>query len=89
MLGCCYLAGSPTINLSSNIADTFRIHSHYRILESNVKPKSKKWGFEYQKRQIKIARFTPFCWDIICKSQGFKVLNFWFHWSSCDLLLEP
>ena len=73
-----YLARSPTINFSSNIADTFWIHAPYRIWELNVKSKSKKWDFEYQKGQIQIARFTPFCWDIICKSQVFKVLKFLF-----------
>jgi hypothetical protein len=37
-----------------------------------------KWDFECQKGQIQIARFTPFCWDIICKSQGFYVVQFLF-----------
>ena len=71
-----YLARLPTINFSSNIADTFWIHAPDRIWDLNVKSKSKKWDFEYQKGQIQIARFTPFCWDIICKSQGAKVLKF-------------
>ena len=37
-----------------------------------------KWDFEYQKGQIQIAKFTPFCWDIICKSHGFNVVKFLF-----------
>ncbi len=73
-----FLARSPTINFSSNIADSFRIHALYRIRELNVKSKSKKWNFEYQKEQIQIARFSLFCWDIIYKSQGLKMLKFLF-----------
>lgn len=75
---CMYLARLPTISFHLFNADTFLIHAPYRIWVSNVKSKSKKWDFECQKGQIQIARFTPFCWDIICKSQGSKVLKFLF-----------
>ena len=75
---CRYLARSPTINFYPINTDSFWIHAPYRIWKLNVKSKSKKWGFEYQNLKIQIARFTPFCWDIICKSQGFNVLKFLF-----------
>ena len=56
----CLLAKLPTINSLSNIADTFWIHTPYRIRGLGVKSEIKKWGFENQNLKIQIDKTHPF-----------------------------
>jgi hypothetical protein len=55
-----FLARSPTIKFYTIYADTLWIHVPYRIWESGVKLKSKKWDFDWQKCKIQIAKLTFF-----------------------------